>query len=256
MNPTPLFRPLSESPPSPSPLSQKTLRVRSVLLVAPSPLVRSGRPELRRRRTLPAGGPARVARRAARRDLRRLLPGRGGAARRGVRQAFSESRRRRWRSKKAGAEIAPDVPGLAVAVALLCGLCLVDGRGPRPHAAGVTGLALEGRDGAELRLRVVVRSPFPATAPLCARASRAAAASRRRCACARCRRAAARRRRRRGPGPHNKNRSVSSRFPARLSPPRSRCARARRTEAAPLKYTVYFNTPLVYFNTPPAWPLR
>ena len=48
-----------------------------------------------------------------------------------------------------GAEIAPGVPGLALA----------DGRGLRPHAAWVTGVVVAG-DG-ELRLRVVVRNPFP-----------------------------------------------------------------------------------------------
>ena len=67
-----------------------------------------------------------------------------------------------------GAEIAPDVPGLALADALLC---LADGRGLRPHAAWVTGLvAIAEGDGRELRLRVVVRNPFPAMAALCARA--------------------------------------------------------------------------------------
>ena len=69
-----------------------------------------------------------------------------------------------------GAEIAPDVPGLALADALLC---LADGRGLRPHAAWVTGvhaLALGSHREEELRLRVVVRNPFPAMAALCARA--------------------------------------------------------------------------------------
>ena len=67
-----------------------------------------------------------------------------------------------------GAEIAPDVPGLALADALLC---LADGRGLRPHAAWVTGVvAIAFGDGGELRLRVVVRNPFPAMAALCARA--------------------------------------------------------------------------------------
>ena len=68
-----------------------------------------------------------------------------------------------------GAEIAPDVPGLALADALLC---LADGRGLlRPHAAWVTGVvAIAEGDGRELRLRVVVRNPFPAMAALCARA--------------------------------------------------------------------------------------
>ena len=66
-----------------------------------------------------------------------------------------------------GAEIAPDVPGLALADALLC---LADGRGLRPHAAWVTGLVAEGDEGEELRLRVVVRNPFPAIAALCERA--------------------------------------------------------------------------------------
>ena len=65
----------------------------------------------------------------------------------------------------AGAEIAPDVPGLALADALLC---LVDGRGLRPHAAWVTGVAASGEG--ELCLRVVVRNPFPAMGALCARA--------------------------------------------------------------------------------------
>ena len=72
-----------------------------------------------------------------------------------------------------GAEIAPDVPGLALADALLC---LADGRRLRPHAAWVTGVVALGLDpsqgdkGEELRLRVVVRNPFPAMAALCARA--------------------------------------------------------------------------------------
>ena len=45
-------------------------------------------------------------------------------------------------------------------------LCLVDG-----HAAWATGVvALAEGDGAELRLRVVVRNRFPALAALCARA--------------------------------------------------------------------------------------
>ena len=64
-----------------------------------------------------------------------------------------------------GAEIAPDVPGLALADALLC---LADGRGLRPHAPWVTGV-VAASDG-ELRLRVVVRNPFPAMAALCAHA--------------------------------------------------------------------------------------
>ena len=67
-----------------------------------------------------------------------------------------------------GAEIAPDVPGLALADALLC---LADGRGLRPHAAWVTGVVVALAEGEEeLRLRVVVRNPFPAMAALCARA--------------------------------------------------------------------------------------
>ena len=69
-----------------------------------------------------------------------------------------------------GAEIAPGVPGLALAGALLC---LVDGRGLRPHAAWVTGVAAlaPGPHGeAELRLRVVVRHPFLRMAALCERA--------------------------------------------------------------------------------------
>ena len=68
-----------------------------------------------------------------------------------------------------GAEmIAPDVPGLALADALLC---LADGRGLlRPHAAWVTGVIAEGDKGEALRLRVGVRNPFPAMAALCARA--------------------------------------------------------------------------------------
>ena len=61
-------------------------------------------------------------------------------------------------------EIAPDVPGLALADALLF---LVDGRGLRPHAAWVTGVVAEGD---ELRLRAVVRNPVPAMAALCTRA--------------------------------------------------------------------------------------
>ena len=64
----------------------------------------------------------------------------------------------------AGAEIVPDVPGLALADALLC---LVDGRGLRPHAAWVP-LGSQVREGDELRLRVVVRNPFPAMEALCA----------------------------------------------------------------------------------------
>ena len=67
-----------------------------------------------------------------------------------------------------GTEIAPDVPGLALADALLF---LDDGSGLRPHAAWVTGVAV-GAEGAELRQRVVVRNPFPAMAALCARAGR------------------------------------------------------------------------------------
>ena len=72
---------------------------------------------------------------------------------------------------EAGAEIAPDVPGLALADALLC---LVDGQGLRPHAAWATGVAdagAVGSQGAELRLRVVIRSLFPAMALLSARAA-------------------------------------------------------------------------------------
>ena len=69
-----------------------------------------------------------------------------------------------------GAEIAPDVPGLALTDALLC---LADGRGLRPHAAWVTGVVAFGDKG-ELRLRVVVRNPFPAMAALCARAGHGA----------------------------------------------------------------------------------
>ena len=74
-----------------------------------------------------------------------------------------------------GAEIAPDAPGLALAdapgLALADALlCLVDGRGLRPHAAWVTGVVVAGDDGGELRLRVVVRNPFSAMAALCARA--------------------------------------------------------------------------------------
>ena len=74
-----------------------------------------------------------------------------------------------------GAEIAPEVPGLALADALLC---LVDGRGLRPHAAWVTDVrlaiaALGSQSGEELRMRVVVRNPFPAMASLCPRASAA-----------------------------------------------------------------------------------
>ena len=69
-----------------------------------------------------------------------------------------------------GAEIAPDVPGLALADALLC---LADGRGLRPHAAWVTGVVVA-PDGRELRLRVVVRNPFPAMAALCERAGHGA----------------------------------------------------------------------------------
>ena len=64
-----------------------------------------------------------------------------------------------------GAEIALDVPGLALAGALLC---LVDGRGLRPHAAWVTSVVALAEGDAELRLRVVVRNPFPAMAALCA----------------------------------------------------------------------------------------
>ena len=67
-----------------------------------------------------------------------------------------------------GTEIAPDVPGLALADALLF---LDDGSGLRPHAAWVTGVAV-GAEGAELRQRVVVRNPFPARAALGARAGR------------------------------------------------------------------------------------
>ena len=70
-----------------------------------------------------------------------------------------------------GAETAPDVPGLALADALLC---LADGRGLRPHAAWVTDVRLGAAPGSEndgeLRLRVVVRNPSPAMAALCARA--------------------------------------------------------------------------------------
>ena len=60
------------------------------------------------------------------------------------------------------------MPGLALADALLC---LVDGRGLRPHAAWVTGVAALGSQGdeGELRLRVVVHNSFPAMAALCAR---------------------------------------------------------------------------------------
>ena len=64
-----------------------------------------------------------------------------------------------------GAEIAPDVPGLALVDALLF---LVDGQGLRPHAAWVTGVAAVAAEGGkELRLRVVLRNPFPAMAALC-----------------------------------------------------------------------------------------
>ena len=84
-----------------------------------------------------------------------------------------------------GAEIAPDVPGLALADALLC---LVDGRGLRLHAAWATGVVAHAKDD-ELRLHVVVRNLFPAMASLCPRP--AAPASCRRCACTRSRRAAA-----------------------------------------------------------------
>ena len=68
-----------------------------------------------------------------------------------------------------GTEIAPGIPGLALADALLC---LVDGRGLRPHAASVTGVAAiaEGDGREELRLRVVVRNPFLRMAALCERA--------------------------------------------------------------------------------------
>ena len=68
-----------------------------------------------------------------------------------------------------GAEIAPGVPGLALADALLC---LVDGRGLRPHAAWVTGVAALGSQGdvGELRLHVVVRNTFLRMAALCERA--------------------------------------------------------------------------------------
>ena len=48
---------------------------------------------------------------------------------------------------------------------------VVDDRGLRPHAAWVTGIVVAAAGGAdELRLRVVVRNPFPAMAALCARA--------------------------------------------------------------------------------------
>ena len=53
-------------------------------------------------------------------------------------------------------------------------LCLVDGRGLRPHAASrwATGVAVAAAGGgAELRLRVVIRNPFPAMAAQCARAA-------------------------------------------------------------------------------------
>ena len=53
-----------------------------------------------------------------------------------------------------GAEIAPDVPGLALADALIF---LV--RGLRPHTAWATGIIAEGD---ELRLCAVIRNPFPA----------------------------------------------------------------------------------------------
>ena len=80
----------------------------------------------------------------------------------------------------AGAEIAPDVPGLALADALLC---LVDGRGLRPHAAWATGVVALALGDAELRLPSwsATRSP---RWRCCARAP-AAAASCRRCACTR-----------------------------------------------------------------------
>ena len=67
---------------------------------------------------------------------------------------------------EATGEIAPGVPGLALSDALLC---LVDGRGLRPHAAWVTGVAVA-PEGRELRLRVVVRNPFLRMAALCERA--------------------------------------------------------------------------------------
>ena len=87
--------------------------------------------------------------------------------------ASPRTRRRRWRT---GAELAPDVPGLALADALLF---LVDGRGLRPHAAWVTGVAVSAaRATSSAGARwSAARSPRWRR---CARAPRAAAASRRR----------------------------------------------------------------------------